>query len=54
MISLEVVAQAFNPSVWETEAGGFLWLWGQPDLQSQFLDRQEHTEKPCLERQINK
>jgi hypothetical protein len=43
-----VVAHAFNPSTWETEAGGFLRR-GQPCLQSEFQDSQGHTEKPCLE-----
>jgi hypothetical protein len=44
-----VVAHAFNPSTWETEAGRFL-IRGQPDLQSEFQDSQGYTEKPCLEK----
>jgi hypothetical protein len=24
------------------------WVWGQPDLQSEFQDSQDYTEKPCL------
>ena len=27
------------------------WVWGQPGLQSEFLDSQGYTEKPCLEKQ---
>jgi hypothetical protein len=38
-----VVAHAFNPSTWETEAGGFL-------SSSEFQDSQGYTEKPCLEK----
>jgi hypothetical protein len=36
-------AQAFNPSIWEAEAGG-------SGLQSEFQDSQGYTEKPCLEK----
>jgi hypothetical protein len=48
-----VVVHAFNPSTREEEAGGFLSsrpAW----LQSKFQDSQDYTEKPCLEKQINK
>jgi hypothetical protein len=41
-----VVAHAFNTSIWEAEAGGFLSL--RPGLQSEFQDSQGYTEKPCL------
>jgi hypothetical protein len=27
-----MVAYAFNPSTWEAEAGGSLWVHGQPHL----------------------
>jgi hypothetical protein len=31
------------------------WVWGQPDLQSEFQDNQSYTEKPCLQKkQTNK
>ena len=44
-----VVAHAFNPSTREAEAGGFLWVRGQPGLKSKFQGRlQSYTEKPCL------
>jgi hypothetical protein len=45
-----VVAQVFNPSIQEAEAGGFLSsrpAW----LQSEFQDSQGYTEKPCLQKQ---
>jgi hypothetical protein len=40
--------QAFNPSTWEAEAGGFL----SSGLQGEFLDNQGYTEKSCLENKI--
>ena len=43
------VAHAFNPSIWETEAGRFLSS-RQPGLQSEFQDSQDYTEKPCLKK----
>ena len=46
-----VVAHTFNPSTQELEADGYLWVWGQPGLQSEFQDSQgNYTEKPCLEK----
>jgi hypothetical protein len=30
------------------------WVQGQPGLQSEFQDRQDYTEKPCLEKTKNK
>ena len=48
------MAQAFNPSTWEAEIGGSLWVWGQPGLQSKFQDSQGYTEKPCLKKPIKK
>jgi hypothetical protein len=43
------VSQAFNPSTWEAEAGGFR---GQPGLQSEFQDSQDYLKKP--KKQTNK
>jgi hypothetical protein len=44
-----VVGHAFNPSTWEAEAGRF--LSSRPaDLQSEFQDSQDYTEKPCLKK----
>jgi hypothetical protein len=43
-----VVAHAFNPSIWEAEAGGFLSL--RPAWSKEFQDSQGYTEKPCLEK----
>jgi hypothetical protein len=48
-----VVAHAFNPSTWGQRQVDF-WVWGQPDLQSEFQDSQGYTEKPCLEKPKNK
>ena len=48
---LDVVAYTFNPSTQESEAGGSLWVSGQPGLQGEFQDNQAYyTEKPCLEK----
>ena len=47
---LGVVAQAFNPSTWEPEAGGFLssrlawstkWVPGQPELHRETLSQKD-------------
>ena len=46
-----IVLHTFNPSTGEVEAGGSLWLWGQPGLQSEFQDSQGYTEKSCLKKQ---
>jgi hypothetical protein len=45
-----VVAHTFSPSTQEAQAGGSLWVGGQPSLQSQFQYRQGYTEKPCLKK----
>ena len=40
-----VVEHAFNPSTQRgREAGGSLWVWGQPGLQSKFQESQSYTE----------
>jgi hypothetical protein len=50
-----VVAHTFNPSTQEAEAGGSLWVWGQPDLYSEFQGSQSYSEKPWLKnKQANK
>jgi hypothetical protein len=49
-----MVAHTFNASTWEAEAGGSLWVGGQPGLQSEFQDSQGYTEKPCLEEEKKK
>jgi hypothetical protein len=33
---LGVVVHGFNPSPQEAEAGGSMWTWGLPALQSEF------------------
>jgi hypothetical protein len=50
---LGMLAQAFNPSTKEAEAGRFL-IRGQTGLQSEFQDSQGYAEKPCLKNKINK
>jgi hypothetical protein len=32
----------------EAEAGGSLWVWGQPGLKREFQASQGYMEKPCL------
>ena len=41
---------AFSPSTQEAEAGGALWVQGQPGLQSEFQDSLAYTEKPWLKK----
>ena len=48
-----MVAHAFNPSTWETEAGGFLSS-RPPGVQSEFQDSQGYTEKTCLKKRKKK
>jgi hypothetical protein len=43
-----MVAQAFNPSTWEAEAGGF--LSSRPAWSTEFQVSQGYTEKPCLKK----
>ena len=33
-LSLGMVVHVFNPSTWDAEAGGSLWVQGQTDLQT--------------------
>ena len=50
---LGMVVKSFNPSTQEAEAGGSLWVQGQPGLQSEFQDSQGcYIEKPCLKKEI--
>ena len=49
-----MVAHAFNPSTWETEAGRFLSARPSWSLQSEFQDCQGYTENPCLKKQNKK
>jgi len=41
-----VVTHSFNPSTGEAEAGGSLWVRGQPGLHLKFQDSQGYTERP--------
>ena len=45
-----MVAHTFDPNTPEAEAGGSLWILGQPGLQSEFQGSQSYTEKPCLKK----
>jgi hypothetical protein len=45
-----VVADVFNPSIWEAEAVGSLSVWGQPGLQSEFQNNHGYTEKHVVEK----
>jgi hypothetical protein len=40
-----MVAHVFTPRAPEAEAVGFLWVWAQPGLQSEFQDNQDYIEK---------
>ena len=41
---------AFDPSTQEAEAGGSLWVRGQPGLQSEFQSSQDYTVRLCLKK----
>jgi hypothetical protein len=49
-----VVAHIFNPSTQKAEEGTSLWVQDQPGLQSEFQASQGYTEKPVLNKQINR
>jgi hypothetical protein len=40
-----VLVHAFKPSSYETEAGSYLRVQGQPGLQNEFQSSQGYTEK---------
>jgi hypothetical protein len=44
---------AFNPSTpeAEAEAGGSLWVWGQPGLHQEFQDSRGYIESPISKQQ---
>jgi hypothetical protein len=35
LTNLGMVGQAYNSGTWEAEAGGLLWVWGQPGIYSE-------------------
>lgn len=39
-----MVAQIFNLSIWEGEAGRALWVWDQPRLHTEFQDHQDYKD----------
>jgi hypothetical protein len=45
-----VVVHSFNPSTWEAEVGGDLWVQGQLGPYCEFQDSQDHREWPCLKK----
>ena len=47
MLEADVVAHAFKPSTWETEAGELLRMQGQPGLHSEFQDSPGCGVSPC-------
>ena len=49
-----VVVHTFNSSTWETEAGGSLWVWDQPSLQSEFQERPGLNKTPSWNTKSNK
>jgi flagellar biosynthesis/type III secretory pathway protein FliH len=46
-LELDMVMQAFNLSTREAEGETDFCVLGQPGLQSELQDSQDHTEKPC-------
>jgi hypothetical protein len=47
-----MMTHTFSPRTWEAEAGGTLWVWGQPGLQSELQYSQGYIEKnPVLKNQ---
>jgi hypothetical protein len=48
-----MVAHTFKPSTKEVEAGRFLWVWGQPAVQSEFQDNQGYTRDPVSKKKKN-
>ena len=49
------MVHTFNPDTQQAEAGGSMWVQGQPGLQSEFQDSQDcYTEKPSLKKQKQK
>ena len=50
----DTVVHAFKPSTWETEAGGSLWVQGQPGRHSEFQANQDYMVRSCLKYKQNK
>jgi hypothetical protein len=47
--SIRKWVHTFNCNTQEAEAGEFLWVWGQPGLQSEIQNSQKPKVRPCLE-----
>jgi hypothetical protein len=48
-VVLGAMVHTFSPSTWEVEACWFMWVQGQPGLQSEFHHSQGYIEKPVSE-----
>lgn len=42
------------PALWRQSAGESLWIWGQIGPQSVLQDRQNHTQRPCVDKKKKK
>ena len=49
-----MVVHTFNPSNWEAEAGGYLWVWGQSGLQKSRTARTVAQRNHILEKNEKK
>lgn len=50
-LRLYIIAYTFDRSTGETEAGGWLWAGGQPDLHCEFQASQLYIARPSLKQQ---
>lgn len=50
---LSKVALTFNLITGETDTWESLWVWGQPNLDTEFQDSQDYKERPCLHQPQN-
>ena len=48
-----IVAHTFNPSTAEAEAGGYLWVPGQPGLQTENQTNQDYIDPVSKKKYIN-
>jgi hypothetical protein len=44
------MAETFSLNTWEAEASRYMWVQGEPYLQSEFQDSQDYTEKPLFKK----
>ena len=43
-----------NPSIWESEAGGLMWVWGQLGLHHEYYARRGYRIRLCLKKKKKK